>query len=379
MKPDRPPSLIFRELCRFALYFAAASASFSGYYQKWHFAEADMPGEHSRAGFESMVDGTAYRPYVYRQLLPTLANLTDRVLPPAFKQSLAHSEADSGNPLVYAISASPTVSKPEYATRYLALYLFTFLSALLAMYAMFLLCREIGVGKPGSDFAPVVTMLLLPYFMSVGGFFYDFPELALMAFTVFLVLRFDWWWAIPVVALGAWNKESFLLFLFTLYPLLRRKYSTGKTCIALASLCAACTLVYLFLRAKYAHNPGGTVETWWLEQVKYLLHPSHLLFAWEETYGIPALKIYTVLPMVLLLWIVHRGWRYLSQPLRQHTKIALAINLPLYFAFAYPGELRDLSMLYIAFLTLLAYVINEQTGTPRLNRDAAGQVPLDLL
>ena len=362
MKADSSLSPVLRELCRFALYFMVAAAAFSGYYQKWHFAEADMPGDHAIASFEKMMDGTAYRPYVYRRLLPTAANWLEGVTSPAFKQRLRESEINSDDPLIYAISSSPTARDQRFAFRYLTLYLLTFLSGLAAMYAMFLVCRELGAGKPGADFAPVVLMLLLPYIMSEGGFFYDFSELALMALLVFVVLRFDWWWAVPIVALGEWNKESFALFLFTLYPFLRRKYSPRKSWVALGAMCAISAGVYLCLRAQFAHNPGGTVEVWWPEQLKYLIHPSKFLFAWEETYGIPAPKIYTLLPMALLVGVIWRGWRYLPAMIRSQAKIAAAINVPLYFIFAFPGELRDLSMLYIVLLVLLACLINEWMG-----------------
>jgi hypothetical protein len=370
MKLDRSSSPVLRELCRFALFFAVAAAAFSGYYQKWHFAEADMPGEHSRASFEGMVDGTAYRPYVYRQLLPALANFAERVTPGAVKQRVDAAETGS-DPFLYAISVSPTVQNPKYTLRYLALYLLTFLSALAAVYAMFLVCRELGAGEPGRNFAPVVLILLLPYIMSVGGFFYDFPELALMALAVLAVLRWNWWWAIPIVALGEWNKETFLFFVVALYPFLRGKNSPARSWVGVGVLCAVAAGVYLGLRARYAQNPGGTVEVWWLAQLRYLIHPRDFLFSWEETYGIPAPKIYTLFPMALLAWVVWRGWRFLPAPVRRHAVIAAAINLPLYFVFAFPGELRDLSMLYVALLAMLACLINVWSGAEPL-RSAQG-------
>jgi hypothetical protein len=40
--------------------------------------------------------------------------------------------------------------------------------------------------------------------------------------------------------------------------------------------------------------------------------------------------------------------------MRRHGKFAAAINLPLYFLFGNPGELRALSMLYVTFLLLIA-------------------------
>jgi len=40
-----------------ALFFVAASVSFNGYYDKWHFSEDGVAGENDRFQFEMMVDG----------------------------------------------------------------------------------------------------------------------------------------------------------------------------------------------------------------------------------------------------------------------------------------------------------------------------------
>jgi len=363
---------ILRELCRFVLYFAAAAAAFSGYYQKWHFADADLPGDHSRAYPETIFDGTAWRPYIYRQLLPDLANFADRAAPAAWKQRFYELEANTDDPLLYAMSGSSTVQDQRYTFRYLALYLFTFLGALAAVYSMFLLCRELKIGAAGANFAPVVVMLLLPYVMSQGGYYYDFAELALMALTALAILRFGAWCALPVVALGEWNKESFLFFVLTLYPFLRSRYSRAKSWWAMGAMCLVCGSIYLRFRVEFSHNPGGTVEVWWMDQIKSFIHPGHFLFAWEETYGIPAPRIYSLFPLVVLVWACWYGRRFLPLLMRRHAKVALAVNLPLYFILAFPGELRDLSILYLSFLAIVAGLINEWSEGLRVDESLPG-------
>jgi len=321
-----------------------------------------MPGDHSRAYPETILDGTAWRPYIYRKLLPDLANFADHVAPPRLKQRFYELETNTDDPLIYAISGSPTVQNQAYAFRYFALYVFTFLGALVAVYSMFLLLREVGIGAAGANFAPVVVLLLLPYVMTEGGYYYDFPELALMALAAFVILRFGGWWALPVVALGEWNKESFLFFVFTLYPFLRSRYSRAKSWLAMGTMCLVCGAIYLCFRAEFAHNPGGTVEVWWMDQIKSFIHPGHFLTAWEETYGIPAPKIYSLFPLVVLVWACWYGRRFLPVVMRRHAKFALAVNLPLYFILAFPGEMRDLSILYVSFLAIVACLIDEWSG-----------------
>ena len=80
-------------------------------------------------------------------------------------------------------------------------------------------------------------------------------------------------------------------------------------------------------------------------------------------------RAFTLIPLALLVWTVWRGWKLLPKPFQRHGQIAAAINLPLFFLFCQPGEMRDLSMLYIVFLLLLAMnitaVLQSWTGSER--------------
>jgi hypothetical protein len=354
-------SRVYYRVCCFVLFFVAASASLSGYYQKWHFAEADVAGDDSWASIEGMLDGTAHRPSVYRQLLPTTADWLDRVVPEKTKDWLdGQQSGDEGTSgyTISAISASATANDPRYAFRYVVIYGETFLFSLLAVYAMYLVCVALEVARPGAVFAPVILILLLPYLMARGGFFYDYPELALFALAVWVALRFRWWWLIPIVALGTWNKETFLLFIATLYPLLRRSGTRVETALRVGALGVVSAGVLVPTLLRFAHNAGGGGGTWWRGQLDFLLSGRTLLFATEETYGVRMLSAYTVLPMALLVWTAVRGWKDLPPVMQQQARIAAAINIPLYIIFCNPGEMRNLSMLYLALLLVIAANVN---------------------
>jgi hypothetical protein len=352
-------STIYFKACLFVLYFVAASASFNGFYDKWHLGEADMSGEDPRFNFEMMVDGTAYKPYIDRQMLPTLADWIDRGLPPSFETRLYNSQLGGPNAATDPWFDSPTAENPVYFFRYLLVYAGTFLFALLAVYAMRLVCTALEVPEPAAALAPAFVILLIPYLQSVGGFFYDYSELAFFAIAVWIALRFRWWWMVPIAALGTWNKESFLLFIPTLYPFLRRRSSRPVALPAVGGLCLVCLAVYLPIRLHFAQNPGGAVETHWRDQLRFFMDWRNLAVGTEKTYGVPMLKALTVLPMALCVWTVWRGWPHLPHMVRRHGQIAAFINLPLYVLFCWPGELRDLSMLYVVFLLVLAHDLND--------------------
>ena len=126
-------------------------------------------------------------------------------------------------------------------------------------------------------------------------------------------------------------------------------------------------IAYLPIRLRFAGNPADASVTPGLDQLNSLLHPHDLLFATETTYGLFLWRASTVLPMALLVWTVWRAWPKLSPMIQRHAQIAAAINLPLYVLFCAPGELRNLSMLYVVLLVVLATNLEEWSGAKGLN------------
>lgn len=262
-------------------------------------------------------------------------------------------------PYISAVTSSSAAWKKQYFFRYLVIYLLTYLSAFVAVCAMYLACRATGLPPPPSVLAPVVIIFLIPYLQSGGGYFYDYSELAFFAMAAWFALKLDWWWMIPVVVLGTWNKESFLLFIPTLYPFFRLRSTRLGALLGAGVLYSISAAVYYALRLRFAQNPGSTVFVWWPEELKLLLHPTGLLLATRETYGIPMIMGYTIGPILLITWSVWRAWPFLPNVIKRHAQIAALINIPLYLLFAQPGKLRDLSMLHIVFLLVLAVNFNQ--------------------
>jgi hypothetical protein len=112
------------------------------------------------------------------------------------------------------------------------------------------------------------------------------------------------------------------------------------------------------VRLHFAQNAGGSVEVQWREQLSYFMNPLATALDTDETYGMRAPRIFTLVPMALLVWTVVRGWKRLPSAVKLHGKIAAAINVPLFLLFCSPGEMRDLSMLDLVFLLVLAGNLN---------------------
>jgi hypothetical protein len=193
------------------------------------------------------------------------------------------------------------------------------------------------------------------------NYFYDFPELAFLALACWIAIEFNWWWLIPVCVLGTWNKESFLLFIPTLYPFIRGRVSRKQAWIGTSVLLMAALTVYLPIHMHFKNNPGGTVL---LRLDRQILVGRQLwgLFAHDTTYGILTLTPFNPFFLALITWTAWRGWSLLPKMAQGHARIALAINIPLYILFCEVGELRDLSFLYVTLLLLIAQNLRTWNG-----------------
>lgn len=358
-------SVGYRRFLLAVLYVAVAAAVFNGFYTKWRLKDNHAP--HSLA---SMVAGTADRPYVYRQFAPAIANGIQDMLPAATVMHLSERLADprrvnSRSGLAMRYPASEALLAPV-TLRYHIVYYLTFMALVGSLFAMRSVCLRAGAGVPTATAAPLVFALLLPFFLTEGGFFYDFFELLFMACAILLA------WRIPVeqpvraagrlglltavAALAAWNKEAFFFYVITLYPFLRLSLPRIKAAAVVAGLIFVCGCVYLALRLRYAGNPGGAVSFQPGANLLYFLAPGNW-FRTESTYGIALPKGLSAVMVLMIAGVAATGWRLLPPPFRLHVWIALAVNVPLFLLFAAEGEARNLSMLYLSLLVLMSMAL----------------------
>ncbi len=335
--------------------FIVAAASYGGFFQKWEFRDG------TTYSAPTMFDGTAERPFVYRQLLPSMANLIEQATPDhisqGFQNWLAKDPAKHNMIYRYFPNAKDSAAS-SYSLRYYALYGLSFGSLFLAIFALRALCRELNPDLPAATLAALTFVLILPLMLTEGGYFYDMPELLFMALAVLMVIRGQIWWLVAVTELATFNKESFLFFVLTLYPFLRARFSLRQTVLIELLLLAIAAAINLVVKLHYAGNIGEPVQSQLVEHLLWLMKPSSY-FAFEVNYGVPMPKGFNIVHFILLGILVRNGWHYMTPTVRQHFWIALVINLPLFLAFCYEGELRNLSMLYMTLVILMSINISQ--------------------
>lgn len=361
------PQTLSAKILLIFIAFIVASASYGAFFQKWEFRDGT-----TYSAIE-MFEGTAKRPFVYRQLLPSIANAVEYLTPERINKGFQHwlgANPLKHNMLYRYFPNAKDSTNLAYSVRYYTLYGLAFGSLFLAIFAMRALCREFIPDMPAATLAAFTFAIIFPIMLTEGGYFYDMPELLFMALAVLLAIRGHILLLAIVVALATFNKESFLFFVITLYPFLRTKFSLRNTVIIEIALLAIATIINIVMKLHYANNIGEPVESQLVEHVLWLLKPSSY-FSFEVNYGMPAPKGFNIIHVLVLAILVRSGWRHITPAVRQHFWIALVINLPLFLAFCYEGELRNLSMLYMTLVILIAVNISQC-----LQRFYQGQVDL---
>ena len=342
---SRPASFILLSTA----YFLVSAAAFNGYFEKWKLRDGEP-----RYSIEMMLDGTASRPFVYRQLLPDIANAVSSKIDDDVDLTLRKLIFKNGE--LRTKIEMPLATDASFIWRYHVVYYLAFLSFFLSCFSLRQVFISMGIGKLESTVAPALLVLAIPTFMTVGGYFYDLPELLFMSIAVWAALKGRWIYLLPISVIATWNKEAFLFFLLTLYPLLRVRLGRMTSALATGGAVLASGFTYLALRSRFADNLGGATELHISGALKFYTSPIELLKL-EVNYGILGPKGYGLVALVVILLLCVRGWPGLPKAVRQHGLLVLLINVPLFVFFCFPGEMRNLSMLYVFLGALIATTI----------------------
>jgi len=352
-----PPTLFSALASKTTLVFLCylvAAISFGGFFEKWAFRDGL-----SYSAIE-MMDGVAKRPFVYRQLLPATANMVDAVVPESLnKQFTDWMSADPPrrNFIYRYFSNAKDSTNPQYMLRYYVLFGLCFASYLLAILALRAVCCEVYPDAIAGTLAAFSMALIFPMLTTEGGYMYDMAELLFMALAVLFAIRGRVLPLIGIAALATFNKESFFFFILTLYPFLREKFTTRRSMVIEAGLLLLALGINLLVKAYYADNPGVIVVDQFHAHLQWLLNPASY-FLFEVNYGAVTTKGFNIVHLIIVVFVVRNAWAYMPKVLKKHGWMAAAINIPLFIAFCYRGELRNLSMLFVAFAVLLSINIS---------------------
>lgn len=332
----------------FGIFWIAAAAAHSGFIGKWGLIDDEKRWN----SIQRMLDGTAKKPFVYRQLVPVVVNLADKYTPAPIRQQVVYFASRPSEVFV----KSSLSDNPQYAYRYILVYYINFLALLLSLFVLHRVLRDWGMPEGPALFAPIVFILATPFLQTRGGYFYDSVELLFFSTAFWLAMQGRIWLLIALTIPATLNKETFLLFLPTLYPILRRIAPPRVSLISVGAAMGLSGAIGLALRAVFASSPGARTFKL-LDQVTHHLSLGNYLRK-ELTYGVVGPRYLSIFTFAFIVIVVLRGWRQCSSALKQHIIVAAAINFPVFLLLASPGELRNLSLLYVGFVFMLGYAFD---------------------
>jgi hypothetical protein len=236
-----------------------------------------------RVSLATYVDGTAFKPFVYRLLNPTLVRLAQQLGVPALLQALPGPLAGKLPGWCAAATSNPAPSCDEVAA-YVAVAGAEFFAFLLLIYAVTL--RMFGnplVALFGLGFAffTVNAVLLLKL-----SHVYDF---GVLMFVTLLLLCLQRGWAIAftlLLPLAFLTKETLILYAggFFLAELGRR--DPGRTALLFLVQVASFAVLHGLVRAHFAANAGFGHEYYLPEQIHFFTEQISISWLLLMTFGL---------------------------------------------------------------------------------------------
>ncbi len=226
-----------------------------------------------RSTVPNMVNGTAYKPYVYRVLIPFIANQINSSIPEQTRNTIA------------LVTENNTVLKPIFSDRKWAIgYASEYYVVLLLMYASlwgfvfsfkYLFRGLFKTSERFLDAVSVLTILCLSCLYWPYTYIYDFTTLFLFTLGLATMIRCAWRSYLLIFVLACLNKETTILLtcIFAIHFFKHHKLNLSTYIYLLFIQIAMFVSIKIFIDMLFIHNPGGLVEFWLPRNINLLLRP----------------------------------------------------------------------------------------------------------
>jgi hypothetical protein len=221
----------------------------------------------SVASLEVLMDGSAHKPFVFRQLIPKTILVIDALVPKRLSTLI---EAQLFSHKTTAWIFGEVRVPQELAFEASLALIIDFLS--LVVYAAFLF----SLGKslfPASPRLPVVAVLIglaaIPPNVEYA-YFYDFPVLALSAAVLYYLAEARFFPYIVAYSLACVNKETSVLFVVLFFFVARARLSRKRFWLLLGGQVLFFALLRLAQSIAYRANAGSSMHLHWRSHIEHL-------------------------------------------------------------------------------------------------------------
>jgi len=308
----------------------------------------------SRGRLDRMVEGTAHKPFVYRQLVPNLVRSIEAVTPEPLRTAV------SGAMQNYKVSMPYYLMKPympwfenifpsedsHYRRILASLVIFGFLIGYLA--GIFALARALFPGSPAvALFAPIFAVVAYSSFGVPFQFIYDLATLCLSTACFYFIYTERHRCYLLVFFLSCLNKETaiFSILFFALWNAGRMEKKRFLTLWTLQ--CFLYILVKCMLTITYMNNPGELLE----RHADIII--KHDLLA--------AASIFKVITVMVLWFLLTYRWDDKPMFLKCSLWILPLIYLA-YLLYGSPGEYRVFFDMHAPLVLLATHTLVVGTG-----------------
>ena len=316
-----------------------------------------------------MMDGSAYLPYVYRQLVPIIANYAVKLIHPEEQTEFVEDNLNKYHLRQFYFGKSKEVLdynyiiqdnwSPDYAIKYHIVYIIVFLSLLGTLYCLRGLIPAILISNnPLTPFLPIIFVLLIPLSFMHGNFFYDFLEFFFLSVLLLSSIKGCYAWWLLLLPLAVLNKESNIIVPLLYAPVIIANSLHWRSRIFIAIGFLISITVFLFIKQKYNMNLGNPF-IWQLEpKVIFLLNPENY-FLWSDFYApmIPFPRGFNIFLLIVLAKLLFWQWKKKPHFAKKLFFIALIINIPLFIFLCQTDEIRNLSFLFLPIYLLSVHTL----------------------
>lgn len=327
-------------------YFYAIASFIISSYVLLVFVKSPGINGYERAMFSEMVYGTAWKPFVYRTLLPSAVRLVTSIIPENTKQDFSY-WAENNSFAVKVLSKFKWESK--FITEYIIAMIFM-LSALIGfVYAYKYLFIAVQVCDEWfTNLSVLVTLSILPVMFQYYSYLYDFLLLFLFTLALGLMIREKWVPFIIVYLISCFNKETTILLtlIFWIY-FFKKENFPGRLFVQLLSIqFSVFVIIKIILFFVFKNNPGTFVEFHLIDHNLRIFNGFTI-----NTFGIW---------FGFILLIAYR-WNEKPKFLRDAVWIIVPLLISAFFL-GFIDELRDYYEVYPVIAMLIAFGVGKIMG-----------------
>ncbi len=298
--------------------------------------------------FPEMVYGTAWKPFVYRTLLPASVRIISEVIPESIHNTLTD-KVESNAFLMLALEK--LVWESEFITEYLVAMVLMYFALLGFVFAFRKLFDEIYSSPLWfKNIMSIILLLTIPAMFQpqYSNYIYDFPTLFLFTLGLLLLKQRNWKFFLMLFFIACFNKETIILLtlIFAIHfhkdAAIDRKLYYQLSAAQLVIF----TVVKIFLYILFMNNPGGFVEF-------HLIDRNYLLFN--------GYSLTTFVVLLIIFLAIFSYWNEKPKFIKDSMWIAVPL-LILTFFLGFFDELRDYYEILPVAILLISFNIAKIFG-----------------